>query len=71
MLQNPAQGTTEEATAFLNTLERVTVIRQEPTNTFGSKGGGTEPAPDAGSGEILRTTAQFLWVDGTRDAVPT
>eukprot|EP00579_Thalassiosira_antarctica_P015733 CAMPEP_0201935274 /NCGR_PEP_ID=MMETSP0903-20130614/35134_1 /ASSEMBLY_ACC=CAM_ASM_000552 /TAXON_ID=420261 /ORGANISM="Thalassiosira antarctica, Strain CCMP982" /LENGTH=919 /DNA_ID=CAMNT_0048475665 /DNA_START=8 /DNA_END=2767 /DNA_ORIENTATION=+ len=36
VLPNPTQGAMDEAMAFLNALERLTVIRRELTKTFGS-----------------------------------
>ena len=40
VLANPPRGAMEEASAFLDALERLTVIRRELTKTFGSRGGG-------------------------------
>mmetsp|Transcript_23235 Transcript_23235/g.56046 ORF Transcript_23235/g.56046 Transcript_23235/m.56046 type:complete len:883 (+) Transcript_23235:32-2680(+) len=50
IIPNPTEGAMDDATAFLNALERLTVIRRELTKTFGSGTESSDVSFDYGTG---------------------
>lgn len=77
VIPNPSQGVVDDAMAFLNALERITVIRRELTKTFGSgvenpdlslDGGYSEDdgVMEAGGGGGVQSVGQSL---GTHSAL--